>query len=276
MLFAPFGPTSAVVNAVTCRIPGGGGTDMDGESGPPRESSRARHCSMMPSRNMGTTSIRRFSLMPFRLSLLTVASTYVRQKSVSDAADWRAARKSWSTARRLALEPKSSMRTKSRSFCLSSESMAGGARTQMLSASDSGSSTFTTTAGNKDECLCLKSSSSDSATSLPLPFDEAGLIGQAFCEALEGAAVSVTALLLLEQLPSATSSALRFEGEDCTGLDLVPVLLLVERRRSITSLSSVLDEEALVGDVVVVVVDFDLAMASATKGRAGAGRSGVE
>lgn len=53
------------------------------------------------------------------------------------------------------------------------------------------------------------------------------------------------------------SSALRLEGEECTGGELVTASLLFERPPPVCFLV-VLDEEGLTG----VVVDFDLAMAS--------------
>jgi hypothetical protein len=82
----------------------------------------------------------------------------------------------------------------------------------------------------------------------------------AFCEVLEVRLLSATALLLLERLTTAwSSSAFRFEGEVCTEVDLVYTLLLLSPT---WPWSFVFDEEALVG----VVVDFDLAMASASGG----------
>lgn len=167
------------------------------------------------------------------------------------------------------------MRTKSRSLCLSSESMTKGVRTQILSASGSSfTATFfaATPAGNNEGCLCLKCSSRGRTTSLPLPFDEAGLTEVALCEPLGETLLSATALLLLERLPPARSSAFRFVGE--AGFDVVPALILLERRPAVSSLSFVFDKKASIGVVVVVVVDFDLTMASESTGSGGK-RSGT-
>ena len=105
---------------------------------------------------------------------------------------------------------------------------------------------------------------------MPLPFEETGLTEVAVCEPLGETLLSATALLLLERLPPATSSAFRFEGD--VGFDVVPALILLERRPAVSSLSFVFDEEASVG--VVVVVDFDLVMASESTG-SGEKRSGT-
>jgi hypothetical protein len=92
----------------------------------------------------------------------------------------------------------------------------------------------------------------------------------ALCEPLGEILLSATALLLLERLPPARSSAFRFVGE--VGFDVVPALILLERRPAVSWLSFVFEGEASIG--VVVVVDFDLAMASESTGSGGK-RSGA-
>ena len=58
------------------------------------------------------------------------------------------------------------------------------------------------------------------------------------------------------------------------GFDVVPALILLERRPAVSSLSFVFDKKASIGVVVVVVVDFDLTMASESTGSGGK-RSGT-